>query len=113
MLLLTLTLTRDLLAAKLPDEVVQAIEADREVQILATQIKRELSQESVRPAGVSRYLLPAQTLERRRDRINFRLRLALTPSPEDWTFLQLPDRLLPLYFLVRPLRLARKYLIGR
>ena len=112
-LLLSLKLTSDLLETKLPDEIERAIAADRAAQSLAAQIKRELFDEAVRPAGVSRYLLPGQALERRRDRINFRLRLALTPSPEDWTFLPLPDRLLPLYFLVRPLRLARKYLIGR
>jgi hypothetical protein len=112
-LLLSLKLTSDLLGTKLPEEITRAIEADRAVEILAAQIKGELFREDVRPAGVSRYLLPGQALERRRDRISFRLRLALTPSPEDWAFLRLPDRLLPLYFLVRPLRLARKYLINR
>lgn len=34
---------------------------------------------------------------------------ALTPSPSDWRALSLPDRLFPLYHLIRPPRIALKY----
>lgn len=36
-------------------------------------------------------------------------RLTLTPAEEDWTMLQLPPALAPLYVALRPLRLMRKY----
>jgi hypothetical protein len=112
-LFVSLALASDLFELRLPDEIARAIEADRAVQTLAAEIKRQLFQEQAQSAAVSRYLLPARALERRRDRLRFRLRLALTPSPEDWAAVRLPERLHQLYFLVRPFRLARKYLLGR
>lgn len=112
-LLVSLALAHDLLATTLPPEIAQAIESDRTVQTLTTQLKQQLLQETAGPAGISRFLLPGRVLERWRDRLSFHLRLALTPSPEDWAFVPLPDHLLPLYFLIRPLRLARKYLLRR
>jgi hypothetical protein len=47
-----------------------------------------------------------------RARAEFHLRLAVEPSPEDWQFVALPPRLAPLYYLTRPARLLRKYLLA-
>jgi hypothetical protein len=39
----------------------------------------------------------------------YALRLAMAPAEEDWLTLRLPRPLAPLYILLRPLRLIRKY----
>jgi hypothetical protein len=54
--------------------------------------------------------MPAKALDGTRARVRFHLRLALTPTLEDWAFIKLPHRLQFLYYLTRPLRLAKKYL---
>jgi hypothetical protein len=40
------------------------------------------------------------------DKLRYALGFALTPTVEDWSAVDLPDRLFPLYHLVRPARLA-------
>jgi hypothetical protein len=42
----------------------------------------------------------------------YSLRLALAPAQDDWLELHLPRPLTPLYVLLRPLRLLRKYGLG-
>ena len=111
-LLVSLSLAHDLLAVPLPADILQLIEADPVIPNLSAQIKQQLFADAIGPTGIKRYLLPSRSLDSWRDRLKFRLRLALTASPEDWTFVRLPDRLLPLYSLIRPFRLARKYLFS-
>ena len=43
------------------------------------------------------------------DRVRYCVQIITNPSVEDWLALSLPDPLFPLYYLVRPLRLAGKY----
>jgi len=40
---------------------------------------------------------------------NYASRLTLAPAEDDWLMLRLPRPLAPLYLLLRPLRLLRKY----
>jgi len=58
-------------------------------------------------AELSPFHLRAQ--ERWRDRLRYCARVALTPTPGDWAWLRLPDALYPLYYVLRPIRLAVKY----
>jgi hypothetical protein len=111
MLLVSLSLAQDLLLTKLPPDILRLIEADSAIISLTAQIKQQLFQDTIATSGISRYLSPSRALERRRDRMKFHLRLALTASPEDWAFVRLPDKLTALYSLVRPFRLASKYLL--
>jgi hypothetical protein len=48
--------------------------------------------------------------ERRRDRMRFLWRLAVTPGPREWKSVHLPPLLFPLYRLVRISRLASRLL---
>lgn len=41
-----------------------------------------------------------------RDSWRDRIHRAITPNPGDWAFVQLGEYLYPLYYLVRPIRLA-------
>ncbi len=113
MLLLSLLLARDLLGAEIPQKLLHSIEADPVAQRLAAHVKREMFSDAARPTGVSRYVRPVKAIERLHDRVKFCLRLAMTPTPEDWTFIRLPDPLLPLYYLTRPVRLAKKYMLTK
>ncbi len=111
-LLVSLSLVHDLLAAPLPEDILQLIKADPVIPNLSAQIKQQLFGGAIGPTGIKRYLLPSRSLDSWRDRLKFRLRLALSASPEDWAFVRLPDKWLPLYSLIRPIRLARKYLFS-
>src|SRR3989441_7310819 len=111
MVLLALRLARDLLDAPLPDTVARRAQADGGVARLAAQVQSALFRHTPGPprdrAELSPFHLRAQ--ERWRDRLRYCARVALTPTPGDWAWLRLPDALYPLYYVVRPIRLAVKY----
>lgn len=111
MLLVSLLLASELLGAVLPEQIIQAIAEERAVGPLALKIKRELFRNEREAGGVSHILKPAKALDGLPDKIKFHLRLALTPTMEDWTFIHLPKRFSFLYYLTRPLRLAKKYVL--
>jgi hypothetical protein len=114
MLFVSLMLAQDLFGAPLPEKLRQSIAADKEVGRLASLVRQELfSGECEGVRGVARFLKPAKALDGRFAQARFHLRLALTPSPEDWTFIKRPGRLSFLYYLTRPFRLAGKYVLHR
>jgi hypothetical protein len=111
MLLASLLLVNELLGAELPEQIIQATANERAIPLLALKIKRELFHGEREKLGVSRLLNPAKALDGVADKLKFHLRLALTPTPEDWTFINLPERFRFLYYLTRPVRLAKKYVL--
>ncbi len=112
MLGLSLWLARDLLELPLPPFVEGQLAADTALPGLAAAVKELLFVTPLTPMEVNTFLLPAQALPSRLARWEFYLRLAAEPSPEDWEFVELPLRLEFLYYLTRPLRLARKYVFA-
>jgi hypothetical protein len=60
--------------------------------------------------SISYFRLMLRLRERWRDRLRFLWRLASTPGPGEWSAVRLPDRLFPLYWLVRVFRLAARVL---
>jgi hypothetical protein len=113
MLLISLCLVHELLGATLPAEIIDSITAESAVRHLASIIERGLFREEGEGEGVAQILKPARALDGLPAQVKFHLRSALTPTPEDWTFVNLPERLRFLYYLTRPLRLTRKYLLRR
>lgn len=112
MLLVSLLLAHDLLGTTLPEQIIQMkIAEERAVRPLALKIKRELFRNENEKRGISHVLKPAKALDGLTAKIKFHLRLALTPTPEDWTFINLPERFRFLYYLTRPVRLAKKYVL--
>ncbi|HEX8922032.1 MAG TPA: nucleotidyltransferase family protein, partial [Pyrinomonadaceae bacterium] len=109
LLFVSLLLAHELLAAPIPEEMIQSIRADRKARSLASVVRRKLFRDEKDRTGVSQFLKPAKALDSLRDRAKFHLRLLLTPTPEDWTFINWPERLRFLYYLTRPVRLVRKY----
>jgi hypothetical protein len=110
MLFVSLLLAQDLLGATLPEHVSESITAERAVRPLALTVRRELFRDERKGGSVSHILKPAQALDGMPAQVKFHLRSALTPTPEDWTFISLPESLRFLYYLTRPFRLAKKYL---
>ncbi len=52
------------------------------------------------------WLVPLRTIAQPRARLGYILDRALAPTYDDWRFAPLPAGLFPLYYLIRPLRLA-------
>jgi hypothetical protein len=113
MLFVSLLLAHELFGAIVPPEILHTIASDRDTTALAQGVRQELFRQGrERARGASQFLRPARALDGRGARAKFYLRLGLTPTPEDWRFIRLPKRLRFLYYLTRPLRLARKYALS-
>jgi hypothetical protein len=116
MLWLGLLLARDLLGAPLPKPIEQRIQGDGTARSLAAYVCRRLFQDDLAAAdsrekmAERRFLLTMR--ERWPDRWGYCMHLAqdaLPTSEADRDALPLPPLLLPLYLLLRPMRLAGKY----
>ena len=110
MLHVSLALAQDLFDTKLLMEVAASVQADAGAEWGTTW-------------AADNFLLPEPQALSSRARFHFRrkmapgffagwrysLGLALAPAEDDWTSMRLPRPLAPLYILLRPLRLLRKY----
>jgi hypothetical protein len=109
-LLLGVFLARKLLEADLPEPVWNLCLADILLKRLAEEVEERLRSKEARSLSLfdrSRFYLKVS--ERRRDKFLFCLRLASTPTVEDWQALCLPPALSFLYYPLHPLRVLGKY----
>lgn len=110
MLHLGLILAGRLLEASLPQEVLSRLREDRTMAQAATEIEERLLSRSPRQRSAfggflyRRRMVPGTLAGWR-----YALRLATAPVEEDWRMVRLPGPLAPLYAVLRPLRLLRKY----
>jgi hypothetical protein len=104
---LGLWLASDLLGAPVPGQVLAQVRADRRVGLIAADVRAALFDEAlaIRRSERPVYIFNLAMRERRRDRIHYWLSRGFMPTTEDVAFVALPGRLLPLYYLLRPLRL--------
>lgn len=113
-LLVGLRLAEDLLGAPLPAGVERLIGSTPSVVALAEIAKRMMFAEDARlPPLAARLRFHTRSKDRARDRLAYCARLALTTTPVDWRALDLPAPFAFAHALVRPLRLARKYLFAQ
>jgi hypothetical protein len=111
-LYLGLSLAHDLLDAPLPGSVLQDVRADGRVSRLAAEVHEGLFAADTAFAhtlGARFHLFQLRAKERLGHRLRYVLYGLVGPGKEDWMSVSLPDRLFPLYFLIRPLRLAGEY----
>lgn len=109
-LLLTLALARDLLDAPLPREVLDRIEGGKRwLAPLALEARARLFREG-KIGVLERSRWNFRVLDRKRDGLGGVAKSIYRPNLPDWDALPLPAPLSFLYYLVRPLRLVRKYL---
>jgi hypothetical protein len=119
MLSLGLFLANDLLGAALPDSVLRRIQADPALPPLAAQVRAQLfanADQSTSPTA--RAVFYFRVKERFRDRVRYCLHytwryfcIAITPNADDHALLPLPTYFFPLYYLLRPIRMIRTYLL--
>lgn len=111
MLDLGLQLARSLLDAPLPADVEARIQNDASVTRLARRVRQRLFLEkpSRLPNNLESVFFHLRARECPWDGARYGLSLLLTPTPADWEALPLPPTLSFLYYLLRPIRLAGKY----
>lgn len=110
LLLVGLTVAREMLAAPLPEAITAAAGADAETQALAADIAaRYLGQARRGPEFIDSMRFQLRSRERVRDRLRYALRHLFTPNWEEIEWYPLPRRLFPLYWLLRPARIAMRW----
>jgi len=110
MLWLGLRLARELLGTALPPDVLDRMESDPVATALSMQLRQRLFGRTASPPGG---VLQFRVRERWQDKGRYGFYYVqwhlLTPHPEDQEFFPLPRLLFPLYYILRPLRLATRY----
>ena len=116
MLYLGLSLTQDLLDTPLPKEIEHAIQTKFKQRSLAATLQKRLRGEvnhtEQAMSAPERLLFSLQMTESLRDQTRTILRMIaywIPPTIEDQKFWPLPRHLYFLYYLIRPIRLLRKY----
>jgi hypothetical protein len=108
-LLLGLTLAKELLGAALPKTIAEEVKTDQKLRTLAHQVFAHMfAHQTGLLKEVRRTYLYFQMRERFPHKIpyfTYCVRRALTPNGRDRDLLRLPAILAPLYFIFRPLRL--------
>jgi Uncharacterised nucleotidyltransferase len=106
MLLLGAALARKLLSAAIPAELADGIKDAPAIAELANGVERRMfNHVGVRAGLYLDWMVPLRLLPDGRKRLHYLLNRGLWPAPEDMEFIDLPPRLYPLYFPLRPLRL--------
>ncbi|HKP86532.1 MAG TPA: nucleotidyltransferase family protein [Blastocatellia bacterium] len=113
MLMLGLSLACDLLGARIPQEMIEKVNADRTVKRLGAEVSERLfgaTGEGLQVIKHSLFFIRAR--ERASDRALSLVRMAFAPTVKDVTFIGLPRALSFLYYALRPARLLVKYGLG-
>jgi hypothetical protein len=110
MLHVGLILAARVLDATLPEEIAGLVKADRRAEEIAMELERSLLDSGAPTMGAwERFRLRGRLVPGFFAGWRYALRLTMAPAEEDWLTLRLPRPLSPLYILLRPLRLIRKY----
>ncbi|HWE93446.1 MAG TPA: nucleotidyltransferase family protein [Tepidisphaeraceae bacterium] len=89
MLLLGLSLARDLFQCALPDGMRAELDRDVSIRGLSQDVcSRLFGEGSATPHILLSHVFHLAARERLRDRIEYGLRLAFTPTPEDWKYVK-------------------------
>jgi hypothetical protein len=107
---LGLLLSREILKAELPDEILASAENDPAVRKLALEVRKKLFTRRSDPIGpLERCSFRRQLADRWWDRMLVFPRALYIPAHEDWDLAQLPRFLSSLYHPLRAFRLIAKY----
>ncbi len=114
MLLIGLSLAKNLLGTKLPEDVLQRLEADKKAAKIGTLLSERLFNEETEEAfnRFKYYVIYLKMRECLLDKFRYfpyMIRGTITPSEEDRQILPLPFYLSFIYILLRPIRLIVKY----
>lgn len=104
--LLAFHLAHNLLDAPLPPPIAGEIGRHPQVPAATAVIRRRMEEGAQRDYESTRLQLALR--ERISEKVAFALR-SFAPNPSDFSALRLPGSLFPLYYVLRPIRLALKY----
>src|SRR5215212_1930822 len=111
--LLGLSLANQLLDVDLDETILREVRADASVEALASEVRELLFLE----APDSQRILEGSTfkgfhlqgIERIKEKLLYCLHRAVTPTLVDWRVVSLPAILFPVYYVLRPIRLAGQF----
>ncbi len=108
MLLLAVALAHELLGAQVPGFVLDAAKGDRAVSAMVPRLISALfvGSSEARQPFFNDWMVPLRTIESNRAHLRYVIDRMFAPTYDDWQFLRLRRPLFPLYYLLRPLRLA-------
>ena len=110
MLLTGICLAHDLLDAPIPADVVEIAHGDRAARALASRVASQLFSGSAHGrAGFDPWAVPLRSIEGMRARARYVVHRMLAPTMGDYELIPLPAALFPLYWLIRPFRMAAQY----
>jgi len=110
---LNLLLAHKLLGSTLPPAIQKLLQDDPSTTVLADEILRVIERSThYDTESLPYFRLMMRLRERWQDRARFLWRLAVTPSVSEWSAVQLPKPLHPLYRLVRLWRLAKRLVLS-
>jgi Uncharacterised nucleotidyltransferase len=103
-------LAHELVGAPVPDDLVAIARSDRTVRALAGRVASGL----FRGAGPGNtpfdpWVVPLRSIEGTRARANYIVQRTLAPTMGDYELVSLPKTLFPLYWVIRPFRMAAQY----
>ncbi len=111
-LFLSLNLSQKILAAHVPEEVRFQIGTDPTVILLTDQIYRRIFTADIQPTGSCSVIFDLKLKTTLTRRLSYCFRIMTTPTILEWKK-KLPCLFFPIYFVLRPLRLLSKYLLGK
>ncbi len=110
MLLVGLRLARDLIGVVLPVDVERMVKDDPMVGRLTRWVRDRLCGVDESPLDFyKKYAFYFRIRERAQDRVEYLFRMIITGLLIEWRPLRLPRSCLPLYYMLRPFRLAKKH----
>jgi hypothetical protein len=110
MLHLGLALANRMLSAPLPKEIATRVAADDAAIEVANEVSaRLLSRDLPVLDAAGRFHFRRRMLTKAYAGWRYAMRLAVVPAEEDWLMMRLPPALSPLYLVLRPFRLLKKY----
>ena len=107
LLLIGMHLAKDLAEAELPSEVTNRLKKDVKIEKVSKLVQRHIFSNG-KSEKLSDFLLRIN-LRNPSDRVRYFFGCSFVPTFEDWEWVSLPDSLFPLYYLIRPYRLALTY----
>ena len=103
-------LAHELVGAPIPEDLVAIARNDRAVRALARRVALQLFNEtSHRDTNIDPWIVPLRSIEGPRARIHYIVRRMLAPTMGDYELIPLPRSLFPLYWAIRPFRMAVQY----
>ncbi|HEX9483501.1 MAG TPA: hypothetical protein VF929_02935, partial [Gemmatimonadaceae bacterium] len=112
-LLVTAQVAHIVLGMPLNATWTSALDADKDARRLAVDMAFNLDSYGRNgvpfPEGGSLQMLYSRFLTTRRERTSVLVRTLVMPTEHDWQSVRLPDTLMPLYWVIRPARLALLY----